>query len=60
MILLIALFQKGALVIIGWIQKDFIHAFFILNPAVHDLIRAMKVVVIDTILSNRCSYSDYG
>lgn len=60
MILLIALFQKGALVIIGWIRKDSIHACFILNLVVRDLIRTMKVVVIDTILSNRCSYSDYG
>lgn len=50
MILLIALFQKEAQIIIGWIQKDFIHACFILNPVVRDLTRAMKVAEIDTIL----------
>lgn len=60
MILLIDLFQKWAQIIIGWIQKDFIHACFILNPVVRDLTRAVKVAEIDTILSDRCSYSDYG
>ena len=55
MILLIALFQNGAQVIIGWIRKDSIHACFILSPVVRDLIRAMKVAEIDMILSNRCS-----
>ena len=55
MILLIELFQKEAQIIIGWIQKDFIHACFILNPVVRDLTRAMKVAEIDTILFDRYS-----